>query len=1070
MYLKHLSISGFRGIGGQLDLPLAHRTVFFGPNGSGKSSILQAIAWTLYGKLPLFSGGVFTREDALVNDFLDEGEAEVSLTLSDGASIRRQRLKKGSTGAGVTPPALPFASDDPQVAVEQLLGLNSEEFFAAVFLHQETIRDFLTTTPEKRSATIDRMIGTYLLRTLIKLIDPDVPDKALLQVRKTLEGIDAQLIQASVLNREVILKKKQHYGDPGALPQVLTTALKKLSPVLADLELPIPEANLDRLNSCLSTARQAQLERVSALTKRGGELDALRQRYEQAVETDWHPVREQKAQLGDRDDLVEVLRIVRERLVPICQGLSLAHPGNLLTDLESSLSAARRAQPTAIGGLEQEIASLNSVRARYNQVAVTDWQKTTEHKAQWGDPDILPSLLTEIRGDLNPILQSLELASPKATMSALEKSLAEVRRALPVLVGQLERRSGELLALKNRYVQASEEVVEDLAIPPEWIARRSDLQQDIDSMTRESTDLKRQLDELRAKEKQADALRIQVQGLPETVGEIEHLQRELERLLSTGKRGELYNQVLQVGRQYLEQVQPDHCPVCRQAIGDLDSLLGILRNETPTDVENTRRECDALEEQLHLKQNQASDLENKQGRFAVLKAEIGELPTDLEQQIAQRQRKIQVAANELAKVQADIARIEGRMRKIVESRRQVGAVVAEIEASLGEGTGPDLPTALQQAAGVARKQAARLGVLDLQPIADQLSRARRIDEIKQEEEQLRLQLREVRAEVGAALGQAAAEDIPSQLDKAIRSLRARAEEMQGLDFQPIADGLTRAKQLRQIQVEEERLHKQLRAVQKQVQQTLGLPHEAGDLRGALDRAIQEAHHSAEQLNSIDLKPVEAELQRASLLDGIQKDEAELLRLEGDYRIANQEKARLNGKIQRLTELREALLDIAETTKRHQETIIKDVLGNLDVHRFYHQLDPHPAYTNLQIEPELTTKGTYNYWIKALTGDCSHDTYVQTRFSTAQANCAAIAIFLAVNQHLSKKLETVILDDPSQSMDPHHMQRLAKTLAASSRQVVVATEDPQMYELLRDSFDTPKIYELSPWTTEGVRLA
>ena len=203
MYLKHLSISGFRGIGAQLDVPLAHRTLFYGPNGSGKSSILQAIAWTLYGKLPLFSGGVFSKEDALVNDFLDEGKAEVIVTLSDGTSIRRQRVKKDSTGAGVTPPTLSFPASDPQVAVEQLLGLNSEEFLAAIFLHQETIRDFLTTTPEKRSATIDRMIGTYLLRTLIKLIDPDVPDRAIGEVGKALLGIDAQLIQASVLNRVV---------------------------------------------------------------------------------------------------------------------------------------------------------------------------------------------------------------------------------------------------------------------------------------------------------------------------------------------------------------------------------------------------------------------------------------------------------------------------------------------------------------------------------------------------------------------------------------------------------------------------------------------------------------------------------------------------------------------------------------------------------------------------------------------------------------------------------------------------------------------------------------------------
>jgi recombinational DNA repair ATPase RecF len=71
-----------------------------------------------------------------------------------------------------------------------------------------------------------------------------------------------------------------------------------------------------------------------------------------------------------------------------------------------------------------------------------------------------------------------------------------------------------------------------------------------------------------------------------------------------------------------------------------------------------------------------------------------------------------------------------------------------------------------------------------------------------------------------------------------------------------------------------------------------------------------------------------------------------------------------------------------------------------------------------------------------------------------------------SQLLSKILDTVIMDDPSQSMDPEHKQRLAQTLANSPRQVIVATEDPQMYELLTQSFTSPTIYELSPWTIEG----
>jgi DNA repair exonuclease SbcCD ATPase subunit len=1070
MYLQHLSICGFRGVRKQLDIPLADRTIFYGPNGSGKSSILQAVAWTLYGKLPLFSGGVFSKEDALVNDFLDEAKAEVTVTLSNGTSIRRQRTKRHSTGAGVAPPILSLSAEDPQIAVEQLLGLNLEQFLAAVFLHQETIRDFLTTTPEKRSTTVDRMIGTYLLRTLIKLIDPRVPDKAIGEAQKALEGIDAQLVQASVLNREVILNKKAQYGDPGALPQVLTAALGKLAPALSELGLPIPEPTMEDLSSSLSAARQTQLEHVSALMKRAGELDTLSQRYEQALEMNWLPIREQKTQFGDPDGLPNLLQAVRLCLAPNCQKLSLAQPGNTLVDLENNLSAARRAQPTAISQLEQQIATLRSLQERYHQAAVANWLGVAERRAQWGDPSILPSLLAEIRDNLTPILQNLELSMPGATLPSLETSLAEARKTLPEAVGKLERRSGEFLALKDRYLQVSREVVEDLVVPPELIAQRADLQGRMNATNRSISALRYQLDDFRAKEEQAKELRLQAQTLPSLLGEIERLRGEMARLEIAGRQGTLYNQVLDVGRQYLEQIQPDHCPVCKQAISDLDLLLDTLRDETPADVEKMRQGYSELKQQLSTKQIKSSDLENKQRQLAELEVEISEFPSDLEQQISQRQAESKEAADAVAIVQAEIFRIEGRIQMIAENRQRLQDVVQEIEIKLGEVAGPDLPETLGQAASVAHQRAARLGSLDLQPIADQLSQGRQLHEIEQEEERLRQQLREVLTEVEYVLAPVPTENIPNEFEKAIQTLRDQAREIEALDFQPIADDLARARQLKQIQDEEERLHKELKAVETQVQQTLHLPPEEADLRGALDGSIREARLRAQQINDIDLQPVEVELQRAARLEEIRKDEAELHRLESNYRVANREKARLNHQIQQLTELREALLDIAETTKRHQETIIMNVLSNLDIHRYYEQLDPHPAYTDLQIEPELTSRGTYNYWIKALTSDYSHGTYVQTRFSTAQANCAAIAIFLAVNQHLSKKLETVILDDPSQSMDPDHMQRLAETLAASSRQVIVATEDPQMYDFLRSAFDMPTIYELGSWTTDGTRLA
>jgi DNA repair exonuclease SbcCD ATPase subunit len=845
MYLKHLSISGFRGVGSHLDLPLDHRTIIYGPNGSGKSSALQAIAWTIYGKLPFLTGTVFTREDALVNDFLDETRAEVTLTLSGDVTMTRTRNKQRSTSRGKDPLTLSPASDDPQASVEQLIGLGLEEFFAAVFLHQETIRDFITTTPEKRSTTIDRMLGTYLLRTLVKVIDPSVPEKAIEDARGAIGQLDRQLAQASIISREVIQKRKEEHGDPAKLPGQLEDIHKDLVSATMKLGLPAPKVTLISLESGLAAVRQAQLNTVSALENQVGQLNALRERYEQA--------------------------------------------------------------------------------------AITGWQTVHRRREQYGDPANLPNLLGEIQQDLISVAEELDIATAQANIAELGKSLADARRAQPSIMGQLEKRIGQLEILKERYEHISQQIIEDVSIPSELETRRAQIQAQINALNKEIIPaLTRQASERQATERELAELRHQVQALPGLHDEIEQMQKELESLEAAGKRGTLYNQILTSGLDYLEQVQPENCPLCKQKIPELQALLDILLQETPEDVERMRREYKALQVLVDQKRGQASQLEQKQKQIREQETRLAGFADDLELQIKDKQRENETRASELTAVQAEIAQIEGRIKLASEHRRRLDAIAGEIENALGESPG---------------------------------------------------------------------EDVAGAIDQAIRTARAQVAKIQKLNLQPIADKLDRAKQL----------------------------------------------------------------------DEIQKDEIHLREFESSYQTADREKARLNYQIQRLTDLRNALQDIAETTKRHQQAIVTGVLNELDIHRYYQQLDPHPAYRQLQIEPELTGRGTYHYWIKALTDDRSRGTYVQTRFSTAQANCAAIAIFLSVNQHLSKRLETIILDDPSQSMDPEHKKRLALTLAAIPRQVIVATEDPQMFELLVDAFEVPTIHKLDSWTVDGTCL-
>jgi exonuclease SbcC len=734
MYLKHLSISGFRGVGLHLDLPLAHRTIIYGPNGSGKSSALQAIAWTIYGKLPLLTGGVFTREDALVNDFLDEAKAEITLTLSDDVTITRTREKKKSTTItqGTNILTISLEADDPQAAVERLIGLSLEEFFAATFLRQETIRDFIIATPETRSATIDRMLGTYLLRTLVKVIGPKVPAEAIEEAKGAIKQLDQQLSQASVINKEVIQKRKEEHGSPAELPRLLEDIRQGIVHVAEKLGLPAFEAALPDLEKGLTAARQGQLETVSNLESRAGRLSALKERYEQAAVTSWQTVHQRREQHGDPADLPNLLGEIQRDLTYIIETLKLATPQATIAELERSLAAARRAQPSIIGQLEKKVGQLGTLKERYEQAAVTSWQTIHQRREQYGDPADLPNLLGEIRRDLIPIIEKLALVTPKATIAELERSLAAARRAQPSIIGQLEKKVGQLGTLKERYEHTSQEVIEDVSIPSELENRRAQIRAQIDALNREIPSLTRQLNKRQAIEQELAELRRQVQVLPGLCDDIEQIQRELEALEADGKQGALYNRILTTGQEYLEQAQPEHCPLCKEKILDLRAVLDILRQETPEDVERMRQEYKTLNASLVQKRDQAAQLEQKQRQIQELETTLMGFPGDLELQIKDKEKENEALTRNLTTVQAEITQIEGRMKLATEHRKRLDAVLKEIEKTLGQPLDDDAAGAINQAIQAIRGRVAEIQALDFQPIADMLDQAKQLGQIEKD--------------------------------------------------------------------------------------------------------------------------------------------------------------------------------------------------------------------------------------------------------------------------------------------------------------------------------------------------
>jgi len=143
-----------------------HLVGIVGPIGAGKSSILDAIAFALYGKTPTFERDT----KSLINQTASECHVELRFEVDGevwraarglrrrGASGHQlQRLASDDDGAGV----IEQVSGERAVRerVEQLLGMDFSAFCRSVLLAQNRFADFLKATPRDRNQVLKGVFG-----------------------------------------------------------------------------------------------------------------------------------------------------------------------------------------------------------------------------------------------------------------------------------------------------------------------------------------------------------------------------------------------------------------------------------------------------------------------------------------------------------------------------------------------------------------------------------------------------------------------------------------------------------------------------------------------------------------------------------------------------------------------------------------------------------------------------------------------------------------------------------------------------------------------------------------------
>jgi exonuclease SbcC len=464
-------------------------TGVIGPNGSGKTTILEAVAWALYGN----SAARGTRESLRFNRA--PARATVRVDLDFDLAGHRYRVVRGLTNAELylDGASAPIANSITGVTelLQRRLGMTRAEFFNTYFTGQKELNVMAAMGPSERAKFLSRVLGYEKLRTaqdLVrdrrKLISAETAGlRAGMPDRETVERILSEAAaRLTVADRRLAEAERRERETTSAVAVVapeweqVQRERERLQELLTDLKL------TERDEEALARDGERITRELADVEAARAELEPLRRELASypGVVAELQRSDELYREEGRRRTLLETERALDEDLARLRdRQVKTASAPALEEEVTLELESRRRALEEAQGELEahrtewvrdrQEAETkLQALRAQF-----ADVRQQRDRLVAAGEEGQCPTCARPLGGHFRTVLDLLDEQAEtvrvdgayfKARLEQLEQMpsevrvLDELRRALMQEVGASERKLAKVQLAGQELQQVTREI------------------------------------------------------------------------------------------------------------------------------------------------------------------------------------------------------------------------------------------------------------------------------------------------------------------------------------------------------------------------------------------------------------------------------------------------------------------------------------------------------------------------------------------------------------------------------------------------------------------------------------